>query len=561
LIQNVDITEEFSFMGYSSSPWEQATLTVNGAEVEFGLPLALIRGQANEITVEAPPEIARQLVLSLADAGGLTLQAVPGFDTPVDPVAGKFSWRVTSTGNLSGLATLVFYSHEVELPWELRSWVMSANLADEVDKILVNGVASPPAQIQFFRNEAQTVTLTYKAGSPLQGFPLQLVGTPLTGVQPANLSVTPADPSATHSWAVKSHTDSGTFQLELKGPPGTQGITLPVCKVMSHYLDAEVASVLLDGVPYPVDAVYLRGTLKTITLTYQQHSPLPGYPLELKAVPLTGLQPGDLRVAALSTDPHSWTVEAANRSGTFRLEVTGPEITRDLVLPVSKVLSANLEDEVDIEIDGLPLPEGGIFFRSGDARTLTLVPKAGSPMNGVPVKLQCDNQSGPDVIVESQPSFDIEVDTYRWDVSAQGTGTFQLSLVGKGVATPLTLPLCTVSSLRVRDLVKCRLSYTELPGWDITHQLNGRNKGYPLQFHAAVSEANRKSLLLEARDLPDRVIVLPIGSQYLGMEQAEVANWSISVSDDARLGKFSIVLSIEEFPGVYDELFFEVTDH
>ena len=442
------ITEEFSFTGYASSPWEQASLSVNGNAVKFGDPVVLIRGQANGVVVEAPPEIARQISLGLADAGGLTIDASPDFGSLVDPVAGKFTWRLTPGAGKSGNVALVYHSHEVALPWELRCVVMSANLADEVDKILVNGIASPPAQIQFFRNDPQTVTLTYKAGSPLQGFPLRLVGTPLTGVQPANLSVTPAAETATHSWIVKSHTNSGTFQLELKGAAGITGIKLPVCKVMARYLSEEVSEVLVDGGAYPPDALFFRTRSRTITLVYKQHSPLTGYPLELKAVPVTGLQAGDLKVTAVTTDPHTWKVEAVNRSGTFRLELTGPEITRDLVLPVSKVLSANLADEVRVKLDGVPIPDSGAEFISGQAKTLTLDYLNGDLLKNIPLAADAVFVAG--LVpgdVTSVPALRQLSSVHEWKLTGAKNkqGEFKLALFNEGEKVKLITPSIRLS--------------------------------------------------------------------------------------------------------------------
>ena len=53
------------------SPWEQASLFINGKKVEWRAELVLLRGQENEVTVEAPPALARALNLGLADYGGL----------------------------------------------------------------------------------------------------------------------------------------------------------------------------------------------------------------------------------------------------------------------------------------------------------------------------------------------------------------------------------------------------------------------------------------------------------------------------------------------------------
>ncbi|MHC8367124.1 hypothetical protein ACYZT9_15045 [Pseudomonas sp. ZT5P21] len=440
-------TEEFSFKGYSSSPWEQAKLFINGKEVKFGAPVGLIRGVANEITVEAPLEIAQQLMLGLADAGGLNVQASPDFETPVNPEGGKFTWQIITGAGISGFLILVFFSREVLIPWELPCWVISGNLADEVKNIVVDGVASPPAEILFFRNEPQTVALTYKPGSPLNGLPLQLVGTPLTGVQPGNLVVTPTEESPNHTWIVKSHTDSGTFQLELKGLEGTRGITLPVCKVMSRAVGDEVESVLLDDKPYLGDAVLFRDEPRTVALKFKPNSPAGGYPYVANAVPVSNLQPADMKVTPVPANPNSWTAEVVNKSGIFKIVVSGPDIISDLTLPDTRVLSQNLTDEGVLKIDGV-VPEANHLFFRGKARTVEFVPRAGSPVAGWPVTLRCAIKTGLDPAnVVSSPAFGTPQTTYRWGVTGSTkSGTFQLSLAGKDMTTPITGPVSTLLS-------------------------------------------------------------------------------------------------------------------
>jgi hypothetical protein len=208
------ITEEFAFTGYSSSPWEQARLIVNGNEVEFGDPMVLIRGETNDISVEVPADIAKQLTLELAEATGLTLQATPDFNTPVDPVAGKFSWRISSNDSVSGVVTLVFYSHEVDLPWENRCLVMSDDLSDEVEEILIDGQAYKESGLVLSTDSTYEISLKYVTGSPVANYPLELELELLTLLKPGELTL---KSTGSHQWRLESSDKSGTFRLFLKG--------------------------------------------------------------------------------------------------------------------------------------------------------------------------------------------------------------------------------------------------------------------------------------------------------------------------------------------------------
>ncbi|MEX3777111.1 hypothetical protein [Pseudomonas sp. MYb118] len=448
-------TMDFPFIGFTDSPWKKATLKVNGHEVAFGKTAALIRAQANEVTVEIPEDIARMLTLAVVDPGGLTLTASPEFGASVPVVDGKVSWQVTSAGDLRGLVTLAIYSADVDLPWELVFAVMSDDLADEVEGILVDDIVSPPAVIWFFRNEPGSVTLKYREGSPFERLPLLMEAKVIAGVQPENLSVTPAGETSEHVWSVRSHTNSGTFQLELKGPPGITGFKSPPCKVISHYLEEEVAWMYLNDEPFSEKNLFIRDLPKAVVMSYKRDSPLPGYPLELKAFPVTNLQPGDLKVTNVSASPHAWVVGASSRSGTFRLEVWGPQITRNYVLPVSTVLSNNLGDEVDAKFDGSAIPADGVEFAGGTAKTLTLTPKPASPIAGQPLMLRW--VSGIDLVKGEficTPAFDAETTVHNWSIQGPiKNGTFVLDVCGDEMDNPLAIPRFTLNSSSIEEFI------------------------------------------------------------------------------------------------------------
>ena len=140
------MTDELKAASVASSPWDQATLLINGNEVEWGTAPVLLRGQENVVTVEAPPTIARALNLGLPEDGGLSIAASPDFGNWVAPVDGKFTWKITPGTGKSGRIALVFFSREVLESWEHRSLVISSNLADEAD-VKIGGVAVPAGGI------------------------------------------------------------------------------------------------------------------------------------------------------------------------------------------------------------------------------------------------------------------------------------------------------------------------------------------------------------------------------------------------------------------------------
>ncbi|WP_223441884.1 MULTISPECIES: hypothetical protein [Pseudomonas] len=218
----------------ATSPWEDATLLINGKKVEWGAKPVFLRGQVNDVTVEAPPEIAEELNLGLAEYGDLSINASPDFGNWVVPVNGKFKWMISPSAGKSGRMTLVFYSREVEQSWEHRSIVISHSLADEAD-VKIDGVAVPAGGNVFYRDKPQTVTLTPKPGSPLWGLPIKLNCVVKSGLDPHNVVSDPdfGEEQIIYSWKVTGNTKSGTFQLSLLGTGMTIPMTLPVSQLIA----------------------------------------------------------------------------------------------------------------------------------------------------------------------------------------------------------------------------------------------------------------------------------------------------------------------------------------
>lgn len=160
------MTAEFKALSTVESPWEQARLIINGKEVRWNGAIVLRRGQENEVSVEAPPSIAKQLCLGLAEDGGLNIGASPAFQHWVDPVGGRFNWKLTPSDGKSGDINLVFFSREVLPPWPLPCRVMSLDLRDEV-KVHFNGTVYNPGSAAYpVRGTPYTVRIQPAPGSP-----------------------------------------------------------------------------------------------------------------------------------------------------------------------------------------------------------------------------------------------------------------------------------------------------------------------------------------------------------------------------------------------------------
>ncbi len=229
----------------AASPWEQATLLINGKKVEWRAEFVLLRGQENAVTVSAPPEIAGAINLGLVEGGGLTIVASPKFDGWVAPVNGKFNWKITPGAGKSGRITLVFFSREVLVPWEHRSLVISSNLADEV-RVLLGGVAIPPNGADFMGEKTQTLTLDYLNADVLKNAPLALDAILVTGLVPGDVKSVPTLKQLTtkHEWYLTGGNKNGTFRLKLSTEHDLAVMETPTNRLQT----SEIFEIWFDGV-------------------------------------------------------------------------------------------------------------------------------------------------------------------------------------------------------------------------------------------------------------------------------------------------------------------------
>jgi hypothetical protein len=443
LFDNTTSEHTFTLNVYLESPWEQATLRVNGASVDWNSPnVFLFRGQPNDVTVEAPFLEGKEVTLGLINLDGLYIKAIPEFESPVPTPDAKASWALTPSDTKSGRITLKLTSSAVVQPLEVPCTVLSANLADEAD-VEIDGDGVPAGGNWFYRDKAQTVTLTPKSGSPLAGLPVTLTCAIKTGLDVANVVSVPTFNSeqTTHSWTVTGKTKSGTFQLSLAGKGMTTPINLAISKLISSNL-ADEAEVKIGGVAVPTEGNwFIRDKAQTVTLTPISGSPLAGLPVTLACTIKDGLDVANV-VSAPDFDSeqtsYSWAVTGKTKSGTFQLSLAGKGMTTPITVVVSKLVSSNLADEVEVKIGGQSVPSGGSVFFRGEAKDVELIPKSGSPIAGYPIAL-ARTATSPLLLTDlsSEPAFEEPQTTHKWDVTGANnkSGIFQLQLTAQGMFT------------------------------------------------------------------------------------------------------------------------------
>ena len=463
----------FTITVYAESPWQQAELKVNGVPVTWRSPVLLRRGQANEVTVKVEPAIAKTLRLALINEEGLNIVAVPA-DTvwqEPDPVSGEFKWTVTSNEQKSGRVRLVIYSQEVTQPWEHDGRVLAGDLADEVE-VWIDGKPVTSGVNFFFRGRPGVITLEPKEGSSVtDGLGVTLTGVITSGLDEPDLVSSPGFGVSTpdHRWSVTGSNKSGTFQLIFT----CQGIAVPLTLALNALLSTDLndeADVRIGGVEIPAEGqVFFRSEAQTLTVVAKSGSPLGRLPLKLRWIKGEGLQAEEFNCEpALDTytADHSWSITGpADKSGTFQFELVGEGMTTPIELPECVLLSKNFADEGAFLVDGVELSDSAVFTR-GVARTLTLVPNAGSPVANLMKSLQWHAGTG---LVKADltctPALDLATKLNSWQITGSATksGTFQLKLVGPGGATLGQLAVCMLLSRNLEDDVTVKLDGAVIP--------------------------------------------------------------------------------------------------
>jgi hypothetical protein len=465
-----DTTSEHTFTlnVYLESPWEQATLLINGEPVAWNSPGAfLFRGQPNEVKVEAPFLRGKEVALDLINSDGLDIEASPEFKEWVSTPDAKASWALAANGTKSGRIKLKLLSNDVIQAWEIPCAVLSANLAEEAD-VEIESAPVPNDGNWFIRDKPQTVTLKLKPGSPLRGLPVTLSLEVINGLDRENVRSEPdfGCEDTSYSWAVTGNTKSGEFQLSLKGTGMTAAITVAVSKLISNDL-AEEVTVKIGGQDVPSGGnVFFRGQSKDVVVTPKPGSPIAGYPIALACTVNEPLQLTDLssRPPFNDSNPtYEWDVTGANNSGFFQLQIVAKDMTPINVI-ASKLLSTDLNDEGEVWIGWENVSSRGSVFFRGQPRDVELKPRPGSPIEGHPISLTRKvNNPLEHNDLSSSPRFDPFEPTLKWSVTgANRSGFFQLELTAEGMATPITVTGNKLLSTRLADEVDVKIGEKEV---------------------------------------------------------------------------------------------------
>ncbi|WP_409287571.1 hypothetical protein [Pseudomonas guariconensis] len=225
---------------------------------------------------------------------------------------------------------------------------------------------------------------------------------------------------------------------------------------------------------------------KDIALSWPEGNPLLGITVEPNVgVPQT-----------MDTVGISWTVTGgADTSGTFTLHA---EETADagLKVPLSLPgvqLSANLTDEAELEV-AMAGTDGPHIFRRGTARTLSLVPRAGSPL--ADAKLQgwmtfVERGLTQDKVAAS-PAYDAKVDicaNTTWTLKgAAVSGLFGVQVHVEGFK-PLALDNAMLLSLDLNDEAELKIGGAQVPSPTIFRRATAQTLSFVARSGSPLKEA------------------------------------------------------------------------
>ncbi|PMZ12265.1 hypothetical protein C1Y08_29985, partial [Pseudomonas sp. FW306-02-F02-AA] len=149
---DVPVEQSFDFEVLENSPWEQATLSMNGTPVDLSKQdLVIFRGQENDLTLEFAQLTGYGFTLQLVESdAGLNVEANPPFELeqPMPPT-GQL-WTLTPGKDKSGFCKLRISSPAVSVDWEIVCRVFSTDLGDEAE-IEIGGMVVPVGGNTFFR--------------------------------------------------------------------------------------------------------------------------------------------------------------------------------------------------------------------------------------------------------------------------------------------------------------------------------------------------------------------------------------------------------------------------
>ena len=462
------MTNEIRFASDQRNGWEQAKFFFNDKLVDG--PIMLWRGQEHEIRVEMPETFTGKVSIKKEDSHDLSLTAFPEFGVPIDLVDKAFRWKVTSVDdNKSGNIFLVFSSPDLIVEWKHPCVVRSANVGDDWGIMFYHEpLRNNPLVVR--KNQVASLTIYKKTDVEFNGgFQLNSrVYPPLVADD-----VEVKKEGGTALWYVKGQKNTGgRFELILEEEGIPNPLILP-CLLLAENLEEE-GKIKIGGEDIPLDGnVYFRDRPVRITFEPNPDSLIKEVSIWLRGQATLPLVPGDIGCSpafgVIQIGKYEWDFTGSNRSGTFVLTLEGGNGVQSIDdyhkrLP-GKLLSPNLEDEVDVLIDGKP-PVEGMKFVHDVSYFLTLRLKEGSPLEGHALQLHCAGLEGFNPgDLKCEPGFDLPQNfNYGWLLTGlQGSGKFQLSLTGEGMDKALELPIFKLGEEDLSKFFEVRFDGKILP--------------------------------------------------------------------------------------------------
>ncbi|SEE58777.1 hypothetical protein [Pseudomonas migulae] len=335
-------------------------------------------------------------------------------------------------------------------------------------KLTVNGVVLPwgsPVVLPHGQPSEVTVEVTPEIAKKLS-LNLVDVNGPITKVEPKENELhDPVD--GKFKWTLTPQTGlGGRVTLLFVSQEVTQNWEHD-CRVLSPNLGDEFY-VRYDGQPIANDRnFFFREDPRDITLAPKEDSAIAGLPIALTYEIKSNLDDENLRCSPGFGEPvkaQSWSLTGSTKSGIFNLIFTCPGITMPFVLPLNVLLSTDLNEEAEARLEGDVIAPGGTVLFRGEANTLTLVAKSGSPFGHLPVSLQWASGTLEADDFLCDPALDEKIKAHSWSITGPvgKSGTIGFKLACEGMSTPLELPVCWVLSKNFDDEGTFLVGGTEL---------------------------------------------------------------------------------------------------
>ncbi|HEK0907999.1 TPA: hypothetical protein SMQ04_002779 [Pseudomonas putida] len=467
---------------YSRSPWSaQFDVLFDDRPITDFDDVNLVLGSVGEHTLTLKPKSADNFFIgeqvALGWPGGTPqLDITFSPSEPQEMTAAGVSWTIMP-GVERDHFTLEVITPTLTLPLSLKGLRLSPNLEDEIELTLADTV---PANLAlFWREEAQTLKIKLKPGSPLAKMkseawltftdgslkPTSVVAAPNYGERRAMLE-------DGLSWTLTGAQVSGTFGVQVHMQGFDKPLVVDTCLLMSRAL-ADEAELIYDDERGTDESTWI---FRRMVPSYVGVKPKTGSPLAesgLKAK-LTFVE-DDLAPEQMEAYPDyeaeqgftggelQWEMLGKQASGVFGLAIHVAGFSKPLVTGNCLLLSLRMEDEFDVVIDGGPLVEP-LVIQSRAEHTLSIVPKMGSPLEREFLSeawIEYVDGSLPQAQLITVPTYNdrrpISTAGLGWKLTARASGTFGLTLHTGAFPAPLKVTSGFALSQDLSDEVEVKV--------------------------------------------------------------------------------------------------------